>query len=144
MAASRLRDALALNPGLTGALVELANALYAQGEMGEAVDAYQLALAQKPGLRGGLQGLARVRIHQRRFPEAVQVLSRMVRADGNDVEAWLNLGDVAVYQGDEALALEHYTRAATLDPARVDIVAKARLRLADLKRLAAGFDRKSP
>lgn len=144
LAASRLGDALALEPGLTGALVELANVLYAQGEMGEAVDAYGLALQQKPRLRSGLQGLARVHIHQRRFPEAVQTLSRMVRADGNDVEAWLNLGDVAIYQGDESLALEHYNRAATLNPARVDIVAKARLRLADLKRLAAGFNQPTP
>lgn len=144
LAASRLGDALALEPELTGALVELANVLYAQGEMGEAVDAYGLALQQKPNLRSGLQGLARVHMHQRRYPQAVQTLSRMVQADGNDVDAWLNLGDVAKLQGDDLLALEHYNRAATLNPARVDIVAKARLRLADLKRPAAFFNRTTP
>ena len=55
------------------------------------------------------------------------------------METWLNLGDVAIYQGDELLAREHYTRAATLDPTATEVVEKARLRLAELERLASEF-----
>ena len=56
-----------------------------------------------------------------------------------DVEAWLNLGDVSIYKGDELKALQHYRNAATLNPASLDTIEKARLRLADLKQLAGEY-----
>ncbi len=139
LAASRLRDALEADPELTEALVELGRVLYAQGDASSAMEAYKLALTQQPELRSALEGMAMVNVGQRRFPEAVQQLSRIVRMDPNDVEAWLHLGDIAIYQGDELLAREHYEKAATRAPSNADVVAKANLRLAELRRLAADF-----
>jgi len=139
LAASRLRDALAADPELTEALVELGRVLYAQGDATNAVEAYKLALTQQPEQRSALEGMAMVFVGQRRFPQAVQQLSRIVRMDPNDVEAWLHLGDIAIYQGDELLAREHYEKAATRAPSNADIVSKANLRLAELRRLAADF-----
>lgn len=139
LAASRLSEALTVNSSFTDALVELGSVLYAQGEMAQSTEAYHLALRQEPELRSALQGLALTYIGQRQFPEAVRQLGRIVRSNPKDVEAWLNLGDVAIYQGDELLAREHYEKAAMLNPSAPDIIAKAKLRLAELKRLAADF-----
>ena len=139
MAVSFLRDALALDPDRAETLVELAGVMYSRGELQPSADAYKLALTRKPHLRPALEGLAKAYIGQRRFGDAVEQLGRIVQANPRDVEAWLNLGDVAVYQGDEPLALEHYTRAATLNPALAGIVQKAQRRMAHLKRLAEEF-----
>jgi superkiller protein 3 len=139
LASSRLQDALALDSDLTEALVELGKVLYAQKRIPEAIEAYRLALRQDPKLRSAHEGLALVYIGQRRFSDAVRQLGHIVRSNPRDVEAWLNLGDVAIYQGDEILAREHYRKAATLDPTATEVIAKARLRLAELERLAAEF-----
>ncbi len=139
LASSRLQDALALDSDLTEALVELGKVLYAQRRIPEAIEAYRLALRQDPNLRSAREGLALVYIGQRRFSDAVRELGHIVRSNPKDVEAWLNLGDVAIYQGDEILAREHYRKAATLDPTATEVIGKARLRLAELERLAAEF-----
>jgi len=139
LADARLREALALDAARTDALVELGTVLYAQGHAPDAVEAFKLALQQQPGLRSALEGLALTYIAERKFPDAVGQLSRIVRIDPNDAEAWLNLGDVAIYQGDELLAREHYTKAATRNPNADDVVRRARLRLAELTQLADKF-----
>ena len=139
LASSRLQDALSLDAEFNEALVELGRVLYAQKRIPEAIEAYELALRQQPESRSALEGLALAYIGQRRFSEAVRQLGRIVRRNPRDVETWLNLGDVAIYQGDELLAGEHYTRAATLDPTATEVVEKARLRLAELERLASEF-----
>ncbi|MEE9297317.1 MAG: tetratricopeptide repeat protein [Phycisphaerae bacterium] len=144
LAASRLRDSLALDPTLLDALVALGEALYAQGEPAKSVEAFQLALDRRPGSRDALQGLALAYIGERRFTDAVQQLSRIVQANPQDAKAWLNLGDIAIYQGDELLAGEHYQRALTRNPGATETIARARLRMADLKRLAAEFRQNEP
>lgn len=144
LATSRLRESLALDPERSDALVELGGALYAQRLLTEATGAYRLALSQDPKSRSALQGLALVHVAEHRFPEAVEQLTAIVRAQPRDVEAWLYLGDVAIYQGDELLAREHYQKASTLDPRATDIIEKAQLRLGSLQRLAAGFRQVDP
>jgi hypothetical protein len=41
----------------------------------------------------------------------------------------MNLGDIAIYQGDEVLARECYTRATQIDPSAKQVVADAGKRL---------------
>lgn len=133
LAASRLGEALTADPEMTEALVALGRALYASGEAVKAIEAYQLALQQEPDRREALDGLARVYLGERQYAEAVESLSRIVRMRPHDVEAWLLLGDVAIYQGNERMAEEYYTRAATLDPGAGATIAKANKRLKALQ-----------
>ncbi|MHC4608784.1 MAG: tetratricopeptide repeat protein [Planctomycetota bacterium] len=132
LAMARLRDALRLDPTMSVALADLAALLYVENDYDASIEAYRLALRQSPDLRSALEGSARVNIARRRFDEAAVHLQRIVHNDPDDVEAWLNLGDVAIYRGDELTAREHYQKAATLDPAATDVIARAQLRLADL------------
>lgn len=139
LASSRLRDVLAIEPTSSVALVELGRVLYAQQDLSGATESYQYALRYDPGSRAAMEGLARVLIAERRFPEAVAQLGNIVRTDPNDVETWLHLGDVAIYQGDELLAAQHYQRGATRDPSDRGTIQKARMRLEHLSRIAAEF-----
>ena len=140
LAMARLRDALRLDPTMSVALVDLAGLLYAQGEYGASADAYALLLKQSPNLRSALEGSARVSIAQRQFEQAQDFLNRLIRRDANDVEAWLNLGDVAIYRGDELQARDCYRKAATLDPEATEIIARARLRLQNIGGLRQRYD----
>ncbi len=139
LASSRLRDVLAIEPTSSVALVELGRVLYVQQDLSGATESYQYALRYDPGSRAAMEGLARVLIAERRFPEAVAQLGNIVRTDPNDVETWLHLGDVAIYQGDELLAAQHYERAATRDPSDGRTIRQARTRLEHLSRIAAEF-----
>ena len=132
LAMARLRDALRLDPTLSPALVDLGTLLYGKGDYEASMQAFQLALKQAPDLRSGLEGVARASIAQRNFGQAAEHLQRILRNSPNDAEAWLNLGDVAVYRGDELAAREHYNKAATIDPEATEVITRARMRLDDL------------
>ncbi len=139
LAASRLRDVLAIDPNRAEALVTLGGVLYAQGKPSESLESFELALAQRPDSFEALEGSALVHIGQQRFGEAVSQLSRIVRHRPDHAQTWLHLGDVAIYQGDEILAREHYKRVLDIGSAPADIVGQTRLRLANLARLATDF-----
>lgn len=139
LAMARLRDALRLDPTQSLALVDLASILYGEGDHEAAMQAYRLALRQDPDLRSGLEGAARAAMALRNYPDAAEFLQRIIRNDPNDVSAWLNLGDVAVYQGDELTARERYEKAATLNPNAGEVIAQARMRLADLSWLCERY-----
>lgn len=135
LARARLRDALELDPGFSIALVDLASLLYADGDYDAALEAYQLSLKQDPYLRSALEGVAKVHIARREFDQAGDKLWQIVRRDPEDTEAWLHLGDVAIYRGDELSAREHYQRAATRDPTASETIERAQRRLADISGL---------
>ena len=143
LAKARLRDALKLDPTMAPALVDLGSLLYADGDHQASLEAYQLALRQIPELRSGLEGVARVNIALREYDLAAAYLERILRSSPKDVQTWLNLGDVAIYRGDELSAREHYHKAATLDPTATEVISRAQLRLAQLPALRARSDRKA-
>jgi tetratricopeptide (TPR) repeat protein len=143
LAMARLRDALRLDPTQSLALVDLASILYGEGDHEASMQAYKLALQQNPDLRSGLEGAARTAIALRDYPKAADYLRRITSNDPNDVSAWLNLGDVAIYQGDELTAREHYERAATRDPNATEVITQARMRLADLSWLRERYQQTS-
>lgn len=139
LAQSRFRDALALQPELTEALEELGRVLYAQNEMPRSIEAYRLALQQKPTSRAALEGVALAHIAERRFDPAAEYIERIVRQNPADARAWLNLGDIAVYRGDEIRAREYYDMAMTADATDAKTIEMARGRLKSLPQLASEF-----
>jgi hypothetical protein len=127
---TRLREAVKLNPQLTDAFAEMAGMLYRLGDLDRALGAYDIALKQQPNSREALRGVARVFQQKSDYPAAAERLRTILRYNPTDAEVWLQLGDIAVYQGDEVRARECYTRAAQIDPKASQVVADARQRLA--------------
>ncbi|MCO6436356.1 MAG: tetratricopeptide repeat protein [Phycisphaerae bacterium] len=137
---AKLRRAVELDPFNTEAFAELGNLLFQIGEEERALSAFDIALMQDPKSRSALQGSARVLGKQGNYQSAAQRLRAVLRNDPRDAEVWLNLGDVAIYQGDEVLARDCYDRAARINPQARETVEQARRRLA-LMDNAAGTPR---
>lgn len=140
LAVARLRDALRLDPSLREALVELGTSLYALHQYEESAGAYELAERMRPGDRDTLEGLARTLVALRRYHAAETKLLAIVEHRPEDVEAWLHLGDVAIYQGKEVDARDYYTKAATLRPEAATVVSRAKARLDDLPSLTRNYN----
>jgi len=141
---ARLREAVRLHPQLTEAFAEMGGLLYLLGDLDRAQQAYEIALNQQPRLRQALQGVARVYRQQHRYPEAADSLRSILRYDPMDAEIWMNLGDIAVYQGDELLARDCYQRAADADPTAVEIADRARQRLALMAEVSRRYRGEEP
>jgi len=127
---ARMREVIRLNPGAVHAIVEMADMLYRIGDLIRARSAYELALQQEPTLRSALRGVAKVHHQNGDYSTSSQYLRTILRYNPHDAEIWMNLGDVAVYQGDEVLARECYTRATQIDSNASQVVTEARQRLA--------------
>lgn len=125
-----LREAVALKPTWTEAFAEMADMLYRIGDLDRSLSAYDLALRQDPQMRAALRGAAMV--HRRRNDNisAAAMLRTILRYNPNDAEVWMNLGDLAIYQGDESQAREYYTRATQIDPYATLVIDDSRKRLA--------------
>lgn len=132
LAVSRLRDALALDPTLAPALVDLGRALYSVGDYEDSISAYELALAQDSRLRSAFEGIAQSFAASKKYDEAAEHLRALLRIEPKDVQAWLRLGDVDMWRGDELSARDNYRKAATLDPDAHEVISQARLRLQNL------------
>ena len=132
LAISRLRDALGLDPSLSPALVDMGRALYAVGDYEESANSYELALTRDPKLRSAFSGLAESCAAARKYDEAARYLRELLQLEPKDARAWLNLGDVQMWRGDEVGARASYQNASTFDPNAADVVARAKLRLDNL------------
>ncbi len=126
---SKLRHAIKLNPSMTEALTEMADIMYLLGDFDRSQGAYELALRQAPAQREALMGSARVHRQRREYGQAAKRLRTILRYQPDDAETWMNLGDVAIFQGDEMLARECYARATQIDPNAHAVIAEARKRL---------------
>lgn len=124
-----LRRAVTLNPDLTDAFVEMADILYREGDFEAARSAYDIALQQHPRLRPALRGAAMVDRAAHRYADAAERLRSILRENPRDAEVWLNLGDVAIYQGDDVQARDCYRRAMNVDPSATGVVEDARRRM---------------
>jgi predicted negative regulator of RcsB-dependent stress response len=128
-AIARLRETVKLDPKRTDALLEMGALLYRLGDLDRALAAYEAALAQQPNLRGAVCGAAVVERDKKQYHAAAERLRALLRYSPADAEVWMKLGDIAVFQGDEILARECYTRASRIDPQATNVVAEARNRL---------------
>jgi len=130
---ARLREAVRLDPQMTDAFAEMAGMLYILGDYDRALSAYEIALAQRPTMRKALQGAAMVHRQRHDYASAAENLRTILRYNPNDAEIWMNLGDVAIYRGDELSARDCYTRASQIDPSATEVVEAAGKRLAVMK-----------
>lgn len=126
---SLLREAVKLKPQWADAFAQMADLFYRLGDLDRARDAYEVALRQEPSMRAALRGLAMVHRRNNNYAEAAKSLRGILRYDPNDAEVWMNLGDVAIYQGDDIMARECYLRASQMNPAATQVVADAQKRL---------------
>jgi len=124
-----LREVVRLNPEHAEAFAEMGEMLYRVGDFERALSAYGLALQQQPAMRTALRGAARAYRQKNDLAAAAGHLRTILRHNPNDAEIWVNLGDVAIYQGDDVLARECYTRAAQIDPTATQAIEDARRRL---------------
>jgi cytochrome c-type biogenesis protein CcmH/NrfG len=138
-AIARLREVARLDPGMTDAFAEMGGLFYLLGDFERALSAYEIALSQRPALRSALQGSAKVYKQRHDYGAAAQRLRTILRYNPNDAEIWMNLGDIAVYQGDEMLAWDCYKRASEIDPERHDVIEAARKRLALMQEVSRSY-----
>ena len=141
LASARFRDALRLDSQRWDALVKLGSSMYALGRFKESTGAYELALRQVPGNREALDGIARAYVALKDYRAAEANLLSIVEHYPKDVEAWLNLGDVCIYRGNEVGARDNYVKAMTLCPEKEVIVSKAKARLQDLPTLRRRYNK---
>ncbi|MGD2109192.1 MAG: tetratricopeptide repeat protein [Phycisphaerae bacterium] len=124
-----LRDVVRLNPQHAEAFAEMGEMLYRIGDFERALNAYELALQRQPTMRTALRGAAKVHRQKQDLGAAASRLRTVLRHDPDDAEVWVDLGDVAIYQGDDVLARECYTRAMQIDPSATRAIEDARTRL---------------
>lgn len=129
-AIASLREAVKLDPTCVNAFVQLGALLLKADDPQRAVEAYELALKLDARDRAALLGASLALRHRRDYSASADRLRTLLRHRPDDAEAWLALGDVAVFQGDELLARECYLRASRIDHKAVTIIEDARQRLA--------------
>jgi Tfp pilus assembly protein PilF len=130
-AIAHLREAIKSDPQMTDAFAEMGSLFYRIGDFDNALGAFDAALGNEPQSRDALRGAAMVFRQKKDYASAAERLRRILRYDPQDGEVWMNLGDIAVFQGDEALAHECYQRASQeeLNPPAVTQEAQKRLTL---------------
>lgn len=129
-AVTRLREVVTLNPYWARGFAEMGDVLYRLGDMDRALGAYELAQRREPTMRAALRGAAMVHRQRKNYGGAATQLRTILRYNPNDAEVWMNLGDIAVFQGDDVLAQECYVRATRIDPDATQVMVDARKRLA--------------
>jgi Flp pilus assembly protein TadD len=136
-AIAKLREAVKLDPSRTDALARTGELLLLLGDSDRALDAFNTALAQQPAMRAALRGAAQVYERRKDYKSAAERLRTILRYDPADAEAWMHLGDIAVFQGDQLLAREYYGRATKIDPKAVAVIDEAQRRLSLLAAAAS-------
>lgn len=137
----RMREAVRLNPQDAHSFAAMADMLYGVGDYDRSLEAYNLALQYEPTLRGALRGAAMAHGQKKDYASAANLLRTILRYNPKDAEVWMNLGDVAIYQGDEVLARECYVRATQANPAAAHIAIEARKRLEVMSNVSRRFSR---
>lgn len=143
-AITRLRRAVRIDPQMTDAFAEMADMLYLLGDYDLALSAYEITLGQDPKRRSALRGSAKVFRQRRQYDRAAARLRTILRYNPGDAEVWMNLGDIAIYQRDELLARECYTRATQIDPQAIDVINDARQRLALMDEVSRAYRKTGP
>lgn len=128
-AVARLRDVVRLDPESVAAVQEMASLLYMSGDYDRSLEAYNLVLARQPMQRAAVLGVARVHRQRQEYETAAEKLRALLRFNPTDGEAWMALGDIGVYKGDEILARECYTRAMHAKSGDTAVIEDARQRL---------------
>ena len=109
--------ALALFPGHSSVLNNLALALEGSGNVAQATTTYQALLAHHPGHRQALGNLARLFCRARRYAEARELCERYLRQfPEGDASVLVDYGICQAHDGDNAGAETSFRRALALAP----------------------------
>jgi len=137
------QSARALSPNNPTILNDYGYACYLNGKMDVAEQCFRDAMKSDPTDRRAKNNLALVLGHEGKFDDAY----RTFRMAGTDAEANANLGYVYTQHGNGQKAMEHYSKALTLDdsmkPAANALVEIARMEqqmIADRNKAAQGSD----
>ena len=120
----KYRDLIATIDGLESApslraeiLFQRGNAYLELGNLSEAREEFERALRSWPDFVLPTVGLAMLELRQNRFEDAAKLVDRALRIDPNSGEAWHARGAVAYARGDLHKAIDHYSKALSLQPA---------------------------
>ncbi len=112
-----------------------ARSLALGGDRAAAIEAYSALLVESPGNGDVLLGRGRVYAWQERWQEAEQDILAVTRATPRYADAWSALGDMYLWSGRPALAVDAYAQWSTLAPESGEAhaaVAKAQRAVADI------------
>lgn len=116
-AADEFGTAVAADPGSARALVNLGTALAQLGDLDGAVERFEQALSVEPDQTTAHFNLGIILVNRQRPAEAIPHLEAVVEDTPYDGEAQLLLARALVATGDDFSSLEHFRKAAELDPA---------------------------
>jgi tetratricopeptide (TPR) repeat protein len=136
-AADEFAAAVAADPESARALVNLGTALGQLGDLGAAIDKYEQALAIDPDQSTAHFNLGSSLVENGRASDAIPHIEAVLASTPYDAEAHLLMARALVATDDDWASLEHFRRAAELDPANVDTVtggAAALVRLRQFER----------
>ncbi|HSW47032.1 MAG TPA: tetratricopeptide repeat protein [Phycisphaerae bacterium] len=129
LAAERFKEALDLDPGLLAAMNDLAGTYYFMEDYEQSARLYLDVLERDPGYQASLRGAALAYGARRQYPQARDMLTRLLAVNEKDAESLLDLGDVLFRMGDRDGARQHWQRAMAADASKTEIISKARKRL---------------
>lgn len=105
-----LKKAVDESPNDTAKIKQYADFLAAAHQQDEALVYYSKILNINPKRIDILFSVAYIHYTKREFPEAEKYLNKVLSYDKNNVQAYYNLGAVAVSKGDKAKAKEIWSR----------------------------------
>lgn len=138
-AIARLREVVKLDAQRADAFADMGDLLYDLGDFERSLGAYDVALKLQPSMRSALIGAANGHRQRKEYPAAAARLRTLLHFYPKDADGWLYLGDIAIFQGDEVLAREYYTRASQMDAEASRATNEARQRLAMLAESSRGI-----
>ena len=100
LAAARFQEALAIDPHMPEALVDLGETLYFREKYDDSIEAFEWAVKFEPGWTQARRGLIRALMIVGRHEDASAQLAHVLKSAPADAEAWLTLGDVAMSRSD--------------------------------------------
>lgn len=129
VAAERLREALEHDPDLLEARHDLAGIFYRQQDYDRAITEYETVLARNANYESALYGAALAYVAKRDYHRSREMLTRLLKLNERNAEAWLDLGDVLFMTGDVINARANWRQAMKIDPSAKEIAGKAQRRL---------------
>jgi tetratricopeptide (TPR) repeat protein len=129
VAAERMREALEHDPDLLEARHDLAGIFYRQQNYDRALAEYQSVLDRNANYESALYGAALAYVAKRDYDRSREMLTRLLKINDRNAEAWLDLGDVLFMTGDVINAQANWRQAMKLDPSAKEVIAKAQRRL---------------
>jgi tetratricopeptide (TPR) repeat protein len=116
-AAKLLNQVVAADARDFEAWTDLGNALFAQGNQGEAEKAFKQALEERPTYPPALSNLGKLNYTQKNYEGAIKILSQLVSAHPESADAHRFLGESYLRIKKGSLAVPELEAAARLDPA---------------------------